>query len=80
MKEMNFAHMRAMCSKFQKMIFDTSSLTVPSFIYVRPLVEKSRRIKARVLLIFEDFSVITFIQIHSFDDAYYLQNFVAPSL
>ena len=51
------------------MIFDTSSLTVPSFFYLRPLEETLRWIKVRVPQNFEDFSIVTFIQIHSFDDA-----------
>ena len=47
------------------MIFDTSSLKVPSFIHLCILVEKSQWIKARVLQNFEDFYIETLIQIHS---------------
>ena len=32
------------------------------------LDEKLQRIKVRVLQNFEDFSIVTFIEIHSFDD------------
>ena len=50
------------------MIFDTS-LKVPNFIYLSLLGERLQRIKVRVPQNFEDFSMETFIQIHSFGDA-----------
>ena len=42
-------------SKLQKVIFDTYSLKVPSFIYLCLLVETLRRIKVKALQNFEDF-------------------------
>ena len=67
---MNFVPKRPIrChSKFYKIIFDTS-LKVPDFIYSYLLAERLERIKVRVLQNFEDFSIKTFIHIHSFDDA-----------
>ena len=56
-------------SKFQKTVFNTSSLKVPSFIYLRLLTERLLRIKVKVLQNFEAFSIETFIDIHLFDDA-----------
>ena len=44
-------------------------LKVSSFIYFYLLVERLQKIKVRVLQNVEDFSIETFIHIHSYDDA-----------
>ena len=54
------------------------TLKLPSFIYLCRMVEMLQRIKVRVLEIFKDFCIETFIQIHSFDDVKNLQNSVVP--
>ena len=58
-----------MAIKITEIIFETSSLKVPSFIYSSLLVDRLQRIKVRVLKNFEEFSIELFIQIHSIDDA-----------
>ena len=53
--KVNFAPKRPIAFKISEKILITSFLKVPSFIYLRPLVEKLRGIKVRVLENFEDF-------------------------
>ena len=45
-------------SKFQKEMFDTCFLKVPSFSYLCLFVEKLKRIKAKTLKGIEDFCIV----------------------
>ena len=67
-------------SNFPKMIFDASTLTLVSFIYLCLLDKMLQMIKVKLLQSFEDFYVANSIQIHSFDNTKNLQNSEVASL
>ena len=64
MKKMNFAPKRPKGFKISKNGFCYFFFKVPSFVYLRLLLKRLRRIKVRVVKNLEDFSIETFIHIH----------------
>ena len=65
-------------SKFQKVIFDPSSLKVPSFIYLCLLVEELQRIKMKALQNFEDFCIIKWMNLNECFEAFLLVTIYGP--